>query len=104
LMAASSRDTVRFGIVLPTRDFIVRERMEDCPRIFALAERAEALGYESAWVGDSLLARPRLEVLTTLAFVAGRTRLGIGTSVFLPPLREPVVLAYTLASLDLISG
>ncbi|HEY7061234.1 MAG TPA: LLM class flavin-dependent oxidoreductase [Chloroflexota bacterium] len=103
-MAASGADQVRFGIVLPTRDFIVRERMEDCPRIFALAERAEALGYESAWVGDSLLARPRLEALTTLAFVAGRTGLGIGTSVFLPPLREPVVLAYTLASLDLISG
>jgi alkanesulfonate monooxygenase SsuD/methylene tetrahydromethanopterin reductase-like flavin-dependent oxidoreductase (luciferase family) len=104
-MAANSSDGVRFGIVLPTRDFIVRERMEDCPRIFEMAERVEALGYDSAWVGDSLLARARLEALTTLAFVAGRTRrLGIGTSVFLPPLREPVVLAYTLASLDLISG
>ncbi len=104
-MAGNSSDGVRFGIVLPTRDFIVRERMEDCPRIFEMAEGVEALGYDSAWVGDSLLARPRLEALTTLAFVAGRTRqLGIGTSVFLPPLREPVLLAYTLASLDLISG
>src|SRR5579883_173693 len=104
-MPERSSDGVRFGIVLPTRDFIVRERMEDCPRIFDMAERVEALGYDSAWVGDSLLARPRLEALTTLAFVAGRTRrLGIGTSVFLPPLREPVLLAYTLASLDLISG
>jgi alkanesulfonate monooxygenase SsuD/methylene tetrahydromethanopterin reductase-like flavin-dependent oxidoreductase (luciferase family) len=104
-MATNSSDGVRFGIVLPTRDFIVRERMEDCPRIFEMAERVEALGYDSAWVGDSLLARARLEALTTLAFVAGRTRqIGIGTSVFLPPLREPVLLAYTLASLDLISG
>ena len=104
-MAANSSDAVRFGIVLPTRDFIVRDRMEDCPRIFEMAERVEALGYDSAWVGDSLLARARLEALTTLAFVAGRTRrIGIGTSVFLPPLREPVLLAYTLASLDLISG
>jgi len=103
-MAANGSEGVRFGIVLPTRDFIVRERMEDCPRIFEMAERVEALGYDSAWVGDSLLARPRLEALTTLAFVAGRTRrLGIGTSVLLPPLREPVLLAYTLASLDLIS-
>jgi alkanesulfonate monooxygenase SsuD/methylene tetrahydromethanopterin reductase-like flavin-dependent oxidoreductase (luciferase family) len=98
-------EPVRFGIVLPTRDFIVRNRMEECPRIFELADQVEALGYDSVWVGDSLLARPRLEVLTTLAYVAGRTRrVGLGTSVFLPPLREPVLLAYTLASLDLISG
>ena len=56
-------------------------------------------------LGDSLLARSRLEALTTLAYVGGRTRrVGLGTSVFLPPLREPVVLAYTLASLDLITG
>ncbi len=103
--ARPASDRVRFGIVLPTRDFITRNKPEDCPRIFEVAERAEALGYDSVWVGDSLLARPRLEVFTTLAYTAARTRrVGLGTSVFLPPLREPVQLAYTTASLDLISG
>jgi alkanesulfonate monooxygenase SsuD/methylene tetrahydromethanopterin reductase-like flavin-dependent oxidoreductase (luciferase family) len=99
-----SPDAVRFGIVLPTRDFIARGEKEGFRRTFEIAERAEALGYDSVWVGDSLLARPRLEVLTTLAYAAARTRrVGLGTSVFLPPLREPVQLAYALASLDLIS-
>jgi hypothetical protein len=32
-----------------------------------LAGRAESLGYDSVWVGDSLLARPRHEPLTLLA-------------------------------------
>jgi alkanesulfonate monooxygenase SsuD/methylene tetrahydromethanopterin reductase-like flavin-dependent oxidoreductase (luciferase family) len=100
-----SSDSVRFGIVLPTRDFIVRGEKEGYRRTFEMAERVEALGYDSVWVGDSLLARPRLEALTTLAYAAARTqRVGLGTSVFLPPLREPVQLAYALASLDLISG
>src|SRR5688572_5447246 len=102
--STAAPESVRFGIVLPTRDFITRADKDGYRRAFELADRAEALGYDSVWVGDSLLARPRLEALTTLAFVAGRTeRVGLGTSVFLPPLREPVQLAYALASLDLIS-
>ena len=32
--------------------------------------RAEALGLDSVWVGDSILARPRFEPLTTLAAIA----------------------------------
>ena len=42
--------------------------------LLCLAERAERLGYDSVWVGDSLLARPRHEPITLLAGVAGRTR------------------------------
>ena len=47
-------------------------RPEAAP-LLSLAERAERLGYDSIWVGDSLLARPRHEPLTLLAGVAGRT-------------------------------
>jgi alkanesulfonate monooxygenase SsuD/methylene tetrahydromethanopterin reductase-like flavin-dependent oxidoreductase (luciferase family) len=73
--------------------------------IFELAERAEALGFQSAWVGDSLIAKPRVEALSTLAAVGARTRrLRLGTAIFLAALRNPVLLAYQLASLDWLSG
>jgi len=70
-----------------------------------LAARAEALGFDSVWVGDSLLARPRHDPLTLLAAVAARTKkVELGTAVFLPALRNPVVLAHQLATLDQISA
>jgi alkanesulfonate monooxygenase SsuD/methylene tetrahydromethanopterin reductase-like flavin-dependent oxidoreductase (luciferase family) len=50
------------------------------------------------------LARPRHDPLTLLAAVAARTRkVLVGTAVFLPALRNPVVLAHQLATLDRIS-
>src|SRR5471030_223105 len=56
------------------------------------------------WVGDSLLARPRHDPLTLLAAVAARTRkVEMGTAVLLPALRNPVVLAHQVATLDRIS-
>ena len=88
------------GYLLPTREAIMQGRPETAP-LLALAERAESLGYDSVWVGDSLLARPRHDPLTLLAAVAARTRKPmIGTAVFLPALRNPVVLAHQLATLD----
>ena len=72
--------------------------------LLALAERAEALGFDSIWVGDSLLARPRHDPLTLLAAVAARTRrVELGTAVLLPALRNPVVLAQQVATLDRIA-
>ncbi len=51
-----------------------------------------------------MLARPRHDPLTLLAAVAARTReAALGTAVFLPALRNPVVLAHQLATLDQIS-
>jgi alkanesulfonate monooxygenase SsuD/methylene tetrahydromethanopterin reductase-like flavin-dependent oxidoreductase (luciferase family) len=73
--------------------------------LFRIAERAEALGFHSVWVGDSLTARPRIDALTTLAAVGARTqRVRLGTAIFLAALRHPVLLAYQLASLDWLSG
>ena len=91
------------GYLLPTREAVMQGRPETGP-LLALAERAEALGYNSVWVGNSLLARPRHDPLTLLAAVAARTRkIMLGTAVFLPALRNPVVLAHQLATLDRIS-
>src|SRR5271154_4916068 len=93
----------RLGYLLPTRERIMEGVHETAP-LLALAEKAEALGFDSVWVGDSLLARPRHDPLTLLAAAAARTRkVTLGTAVFLPALRNPVVLAHQLATLDQIS-
>ncbi len=100
----SETQQARFGVLLPTRDAVMSGRA-DPERFFDLAERAEALGFHSLWVGDSLTARRRVDALTTLAAVSARTRrVRLGTAIFLAALRHPVLLAYQLASLDWISG
>src|SRR5438067_1521538 len=93
----------RIGYLLPTRERVMESRPE-AASLLALAERAEALGYDSIWVGDSIVARPRHEPLTLLSAVAARTkRAELGTAVLLPALRNPVVLAHGIATLDQIS-
>jgi probable F420-dependent oxidoreductase len=95
---------VSFGFLLPTREVVMAQATPDLRPLLRLAEQAEALGFDSVWVGDSILARPRLEALSTLAAVAARTeRVRLGTAVFLPALRHPVVLANELANLDLLA-
>ena len=93
----------RIGYLVPTRERVMEGRPEAAP-LLALAERAEALGFDSIWVGDSITARPRHEPLTLLSAIAARTkRAELGTAVLLPALRNPVVLAHGIATLDQIS-
>ena len=73
--------------------------------------RSEELGFESIWVTDHLLrarnmyARTWLEPLSSLAFAAALTRnVLLGPSVLLLPLRQPVVLAKTLATIQQLAG
>ena len=76
----------------------------DLAFVIEAARRAEQAGYDSVWVGDSLLARPRGEPITLLAGVAGATtRVTLGTAVLLPLLRHPLSLAHALATLDRIA-
>ena len=90
----------KIGYLLPTREAVMEGRPEVAP-LLNLAEKAEGLDYESIWVGDSVIARPRHEPLTLLAAVAGRTRrVALGTAVLLPALRNPVLLAHQAATLD----
>ena len=94
---------VEFGVLLPTREAVMSGRPETAPML-AMAERAEAAGFDSVWIGDSLTARPRHEPLTLLAAVAARTRrVRLGTGVLLPALRNPVVLAHVVGTLDRIA-
>ena len=99
----------RLGLLLPTRGLLLGESADNggtsAASVLDLAERAEALGFDSVWAGDSLVAKPRLEPLATLAAVAARTsRVRLGTAVLLAPLRPPVLLAQTAAAVDVISG
>ena len=96
----------RLGIVLPTRAILLEGHSnKDLSLIFTLAQKAEKSGLNSVWVGDSLIAKPRLEPLSTLAALAMETdRVKLGTSVLLAPLRHPVQLAQTAATVDFLSN
>ena len=93
----------KMGYVLPTREHVMKGCPEAAP-LLALAAKAEVLGFDSVWVGDSLLARPRHEPLSLLAAIAVRAPgVTLGTAVLLPVLRNPVLLAQQIATLDQIS-
>ena len=79
------------GVLLSTRLASLEERDDDSARFVAQGALAEALGFDSVWVGDSLVARPRLEPIAPLGALAARTsRIMLGTAVFLPAIRHPV--------------
>ncbi len=55
------------------------------------------------WLSDNLA--PNFEMMTTLSWVAGQTTtIGLGTSVAVLPLRNPIANARQLATLDAFSG
>ncbi len=97
---------VKIGILLPTRGLLLQDQQPpNIDRIIGLAETVEQAGLDGVWVGDSLLAKPRMEPLAVLGALAARTnRVRLGTAVLLPALRHPVLLAQTLATVELISG
>jgi alkanesulfonate monooxygenase SsuD/methylene tetrahydromethanopterin reductase-like flavin-dependent oxidoreductase (luciferase family) len=94
---------VEIGVLIPTREMVMSGRPETAP-LLTMAEHAEAAGFDSVWIGDSITARPRHEPLTLMAAIAARTQhVKIGTGVLLPALRNPVVLAHALATLDRVA-
>ena len=93
----------KFGILLPTREVIISGRAEPSS-IYDVADRTEALGFHSVWVGDSVVAKPRLDALTTLAAIGARTRrIRLGTAVYLAALRNPVLVAHMVGTVDWLS-
>ncbi|MCR6487252.1 LLM class flavin-dependent oxidoreductase [Amycolatopsis sp. OK19-0408] len=93
----------KFGLVVPTYQPIL-DAGRTAPELVDAAVSAEQLGLDSVWVGDTL-ARAPLDALTVLAAFAARTsRVTLGTSALLPALRDPVLSANQLLSLDLLSG
>ena len=101
-----SEEKPKLGVLLPTRGILLRgEQPSNADRVFRMAQKVEEAGLDSVWVGDSLVAKPRLEPLATLGALAARTsNVRLGTAVLLPALRHPVLMAQTMATVDLISG
>ncbi|MBV9846480.1 MAG: LLM class flavin-dependent oxidoreductase [Kutzneria sp.] len=93
----------RYGLLLPTA--LTQLSTSGSARdLIGIAVSAERLGFDSVWVGDSLL-RPRIEPLALLSALAAATsRVTLGTAVLLPAYRHPVLAALSIASLDLISA
>ncbi|MEK9647110.1 MAG: LLM class flavin-dependent oxidoreductase [Alphaproteobacteria bacterium] len=95
--------TLKLGYLLPTRERIMVGKHE-VQEILALGDLADEIGVDSVWIGDSLLAKPRHDPLALIGAIAGRTkRVTMGTAVLLPMLRNPVLLAHQLATLDQIA-
>jgi len=97
----------QFGVAL--ENFCPAPDTPSADAILAYASHAESLGFASVWAWDHILLGtkrpfPFLESLATLTAIAARTqRLQLGIGVLVLPLRNPVILAKELASLDQIS-
>jgi probable F420-dependent oxidoreductase len=113
--------SIRFGFSLTGRGALA-----DRATITTLAQRAEALEYDSVFVTDRMLIpvagtkaypysatgafplgpdEPWLEALTAVTYLATVTRrIRVGTSVLVIPYRNPVFTARALATADYLSG
>lgn len=94
------------GIALPFGPGASVEAVE------AAADAAEGLGWDGVWVTDHLLVDHEAaddygwitEAVTTLAYLAARTkRVKLGASVIVVPMRNAIVLAKELATIDAFS-
>ena len=91
------------GIELPQ---VFLDGPTDMEHIRSFAMQAETLGYDSLWLQERIIGDfNMLEPVTLLSYVAGiTTKLKLGTSVILLPLRNPLQLAKAYSSLDVMSG
>lgn len=99
----------RFGVFLPSYVW-AGDGPERARGIKDFARTVEDLGFDSLFVTDHLIAAKRfysvsfLEPLQALAVAAGVTsRVRLGTSILIMPLRHPVMLAKELATLQFLS-
>jgi probable F420-dependent oxidoreductase len=100
---------VRFGVTVPNY-----RRLASTDNLRHVAQRSEALGFDSLWVTDHVVV-PELyremfgatvyDPLSVLAFLAACTRRAeLGTAVLVLPYRHPVSVAKQLATIDNLSG
>lgn len=79
------------------------ERTKD---FWDFVDLVEESGLDSIWLNDRIRnPTPALEPITALAMVAGRTsRIKFGMSVAVLPVRDPLVLAKEIATIDFLSN
>ena len=97
---------MRLDVVLPNTGPYAHEAIAE-------AARFEEMGYAGLWLTDHVIGAPEytfygaywLEILTSLAHVAGSTQtIRLGTGVLVVPYRDPVWTAKMLATIDVLSG
>ncbi|HEX2626478.1 MAG TPA: TIGR03619 family F420-dependent LLM class oxidoreductase [Candidatus Limnocylindrales bacterium] len=97
-----------YGLALPNIGFDA-----NVEGLVAAAELAERHGFSDIWATDHLLVTQdasedygrTYEAITTLAWLAAKsTTVKLGTSVIVVPMRNSVVVAKQLATLDALSG
>jgi probable F420-dependent oxidoreductase len=101
--------TLHLGVILP--NFGEDSRPDGIRRV---AEAGEELGFDSVWATEHIIVGPEgvdpygrvYAPLVTLGWIAGFTeRIGLGTSIVLAPLHDPIHLAKEAATLqDLSAG
>ena len=94
-----------FGLTLPQRGTLFGAATWD--QLLELARAADRNDlFDSVWIGDSVMAKPRPESLALLGALTAattRVRLGVGCMASFA-LREPVMFAEQWATLDFISN
>ncbi len=93
-----------FGIA--ARNFTAYPELPDAKALVDYGVRMEELGFDSLWVWDHILLGvephfPILESLSVLTAIGARTnKIKLGTGILVLPMRNPVVLAKQLATMD----
>jgi alkanesulfonate monooxygenase SsuD/methylene tetrahydromethanopterin reductase-like flavin-dependent oxidoreductase (luciferase family) len=102
-VAATGRPPLRFAISIPQ---VVVDGTFDPAAFRAYLARAEAIGFESAWVGEQIIGSvPNLGPIETMTYAAACTdRIRLGCATFVTPLYSPVHLAKSISTLDQLSG
>lgn len=94
---------VEFGININNREPLLMESYT-VEKMMDLGEKAEEVGFDSVWVGDSLLDRPRLEPISLLGHLAAQTEeVTLATGCMITPLRNPIQFLQAWNSLDMLS-
>src|SRR5271157_4082868 len=97
-----------FGIAV--QNFTAYPQMPDILALVEYGVKMEELGFDSLWVWDHVLLGvqpnfPIIESLTLLTAIAARTKkIKLGTGILVLPMRNPVILAKQLGSMDLLSN
>ena len=97
-----------FGIAV--RNFTAYPEMPDAGALVEYGVKMEQLGFDSIWAWDHVLLGvqpnfPIIESLTLLTAIAARTKkIKLGTGILVLPMRNPVILAKQLGSMDLLSN
>jgi len=102
------KKATQFGIAM--RNFTKYPQMPSAAELIEYGVRVEQLGYESVWAWDHILLGvdpnfPIHEALVLLTAIAARTTtIKIGTGILVLPMRNPVILAKELATIDHVSN